>query len=68
LKLAKDIAELKAVSQDLMHANFCTMDGVYGMLSDMDVREQIGSLGQRIAQGDNQDIATLNEFVKQLEK
>ncbi len=68
LKLAKDIAELKAVSQNLMHANISTTDGIYGMLSENDVREQIGSLGQRIEQGGNDDIATLIELVKQLEE
>jgi hypothetical protein len=38
LKLAKDIAALKAVSQNLMHSNISIADGVYGILSDNDVR------------------------------
>lgn len=48
LKLAKDIATLKAVSQNLMHSNISITDGVYGILSDTDVREEIGRLGKRI--------------------
>jgi hypothetical protein len=44
LKLTKDIAELKAVSQNLMHANLSTTDGIYGMLSEMDVKRQIEGL------------------------
>jgi site-specific recombinase XerC len=44
LKNAKDIPALKAVSQNLMHANISITDGVYGILSQMDVREQITRL------------------------
>ena len=68
LKLAKNIAELKAVSQNLMHANISTTDGVYGMLSETDIREQISALGERIVKGNNNDISTLIELVKQMEK
>ncbi|MBT7988631.1 MAG: hypothetical protein HN769_01975 [Anaerolineae bacterium] len=46
LKLAKDIAALKAVSQNLMHSSISITDGVYGVLSDQDTKEQIASLGQ----------------------
>ncbi len=45
LKLAKDIAALKAVSQNLMHSNLSITDGVYGMLSGGSVKEQISLLG-----------------------
>ncbi len=41
LKLAKDVAALKAVSQNLMHASLSITDGVYGMLSTTDIKEQI---------------------------
>lgn len=47
LKNAKDIPALKAVSQNLMHANLSVTDGVYGILSEMNVREQIASLGKQ---------------------
>jgi hypothetical protein len=55
LKLAKDIAELKAVSQNLMHANLSIINGVYGVLSELDVKRQIESLGQSIKNSDNKD-------------
>jgi hypothetical protein len=45
LKLAKVIAALKAVSQNLMHSNISITDGVYGILSDTDVKGQISALG-----------------------
>jgi hypothetical protein len=46
IKNAKDIPALKAVSQNLMHANLSITDGVYGILSETDVREQISTLGK----------------------
>jgi len=46
LKQAKDIPALKAISQNLMHSNLSITDGVYGILSDMDVRQQISKLGK----------------------
>lgn len=46
LKNAKDIPALKAVSQNLMHSNLSITDGVYGILSDMDVRSEIHNLGK----------------------
>jgi hypothetical protein len=46
LKMAKDIQALKAVSQNLMHSNISITDGVYGILSDNDVRGQIAALGR----------------------
>jgi hypothetical protein len=46
LKNAKDIPALKAVSQNLMHSNLSITDGVYGILSDMDVKSEIHSLGK----------------------
>jgi hypothetical protein len=46
LKLAKDIAALKAVSQNLMHENLSITDGVYWILSEIDVRNQIAAIGK----------------------
>jgi hypothetical protein len=46
LKNAKDIPVLKAVSQNLMYSNLSITDGVYGILSDMDVRSEIHNLGK----------------------
>ena len=62
--MAKDIAELKAVSQNLMHSNLSITDGVYGILSETDVREQISSLGKR----ENQDKGEFENRIARLEK
>ena len=44
IKLAKDVAALKAVGQNLMHSNLSITDGVYGILSNNDVKQQIKEL------------------------
>ncbi len=46
LKQAKDIGDLKAVSQNLMHANIGITDGIYAILSTEDMQERIASLGK----------------------
>lgn len=66
IKLAKDIAALKAVSQNLMHSNLSITDGVYGILSDSDIREQISALGQKTPFSDIKDIGLLNPLLKQM--
>jgi hypothetical protein len=53
IKLAKDIAALKAVSQNLMHSNLSITDGVYGILSVTDIQNQIASLGSTAISGEN---------------
>ena len=68
LKNAKDVPALKAVSQNLMHANLSITDGIYGILSETDVREQINTLGNRTAQEDNKEISMLIELVKRIDK
>jgi hypothetical protein len=66
LKLARDIAALKAVSQKLMHSNISITDGVYGILSDNDVRGKIAELGQQISSSEKVDIEELKAMTKQL--
>ncbi|MBN1372938.1 MAG: site-specific integrase [Anaerolineaceae bacterium] len=44
VKNAKDIAELKAVSQNLMHSSINITDGVYGNLSAENAREILSGL------------------------
>lgn len=39
------MADLKAVSQNLMHGNVGVTDGIYTILSDQDRRERIRGLG-----------------------
>ena len=46
---------LKAVSQNLMHSNISITDGLYGILSDNDIKGQIAALGRMI---NSRDAAT----------
>lgn len=46
LKQARDIGDLKAVSQNLMHANIGITDGIYAILSTEDMQERIALLGK----------------------
>ena len=46
-RMLKTTPALKAVSQNLMHANISITDGVYGVLSSMDVKGEIAGLGKR---------------------
>lgn len=46
LKQAKNVGQLKAVSQNLMHRDLKTTDGIYGLLSEMDTQQKIASLGE----------------------
>jgi hypothetical protein len=63
--MAKDIQALKAVSQNLMHSNISIADGVYGILSDNDVREQIASLGQ-IVSSETSDIEEIKLLTRRV--
>lgn len=64
--MAKDIAALKAVSQNLMHSNISITDGVYGVLSDNDVKGQIATLGNPIASTDKNDIEEIKNITRQI--
>lgn len=46
VKKAKDIAQLKALSQNLMHANIGITDGIYGRLAEDDLAEIIQNFGE----------------------
>ena len=46
VKNARDISELKAISQNLMHANIGITDGIYGKLADDDLSEIISKFGK----------------------
>jgi integrase len=46
LKLARNMAEAKAISQNVMHASVVITDQVYGRMIADDVRDIIGSLGK----------------------
>ena len=53
LKLAHTMAEYKAVSMNLMHSHIGITDGIYAMLSDDDLKETIGRLGQQVSDAGN---------------
>jgi len=45
VKKSKDIAQLKAISQNLMHANIGITDGIYGKLAEDDLAEILKDFG-----------------------
>ena len=45
LKNSKNVADLKAVSQNLMHSSLTVTDSVYGVLSEDDRQKRISMLG-----------------------
>ncbi len=59
---ARDMADLKAVSQNLMDGNVGITDGIYAILSDQDGRDRIRGLGSE--QGDGSE---LGDVIGQLE-
>jgi len=65
LKNAKDISALKAISQNLMHANLSVTNGVYGVLSKMNVLEQIRRLGNKYSIDHEYDDKNLIQILKQ---
>jgi integrase len=46
VKKAKDIAQLKAISQNLMHANIGITDGIYGKLAEDDLADILSGFGE----------------------
>lgn len=70
IRMAKNIAALKAVSQNLTHSNLNITDGIYGILSKLDVREQIIGLGQTkglINGKEDEIVSQLKRILLQLE-
>jgi integrase len=63
IKNARTIAALKAVSQNLMHSSLKVTDGVYGILSDLDVQSEIRGLGSPVA--DEDILGKLRELLKE---
>ena len=45
VKKSKDIAQLKAISQNLMHANIGITDGIYGKLAEEDLADILSNFG-----------------------
>ena len=66
LKLAQDMADFKAISMNLMHANMSITDGIYAVLTEQDVSERITSLGQ--SPESEEDLASLlRQIANQIE-
>lgn len=66
LKQAKDIADLKAVSMNLMHSDIGVTDSIYAVLSDDDVRKRIEALGQENGGGDGADEDEIVRIVREV--
>jgi len=49
-----------------MHTNLSTTDGVYGILSENDVRGQIAAMGQNITSGEAVENEKLVPLLEQL--
>jgi integrase len=67
LKQSKTMAELKAISQNVMHSSVTITDQVYGQLVDNDVRRIIGGLGNNSASFPAEKLAELLEILKALQ-
>lgn len=65
---SEDVADLKAVSQNLMHANLSITDGVYGMLSVNAVGKRISKLGKHVQTGEYGKDDLRNELLEILTK
>jgi site-specific recombinase XerD len=46
LLLGQDVADLKAVSQNLMHSSLTITDSIYSVLTEKDLSERIATLGK----------------------
>ena len=71
MKQSKDVADLKAVSMNLMHSNLSITDEVYGILSVADVEKRISGLGRQLQAGPDfqEDLADqLIKLAMQLKK
>jgi site-specific recombinase XerC len=67
IKQARTIPELKAISQNLMHSSLTITDGVYGVLSGLDVANTIAGLGKsETSQADV--VRQLEALIAQLKK
>jgi len=68
---ANNIAELKAISQNLMHSSITVTDSIYGILSNNDVKNQLSEICERINSQSNKNnkdevIRMLKEILQKL--
>jgi len=66
---ARNPADLKAISQNVMHSNLATTDGIYGVLQDGDVAARIARMGGAGAETGNAEvIAQLEKLLAELKR
>ncbi len=63
---ARDVADLKAVSMNLMHSSIGITDSIYAVLSDRDMQERIARLGDSPAMALSRE-GLIAEFLQFLE-
>jgi hypothetical protein len=65
------MSDMNAISQNLMHTNISITDGIYGGLSEMNVKAQITSLGTEnisFTQDNFHELMQLNkELIRKIE-
>ncbi len=64
LKKARNMAEMKAISQNVMHASVTITDQVYGNLIGDDIKSTIAGLGQRSSDDISARLTELVELLK----
>lgn len=65
IKHARDMRELKAVSQNLMHSSISITDGIYGNLNNNDMAETIAGLVENL--GSSSDMQKLLQVLTKLQ-
>ncbi len=61
------MADFKAISMNLMHANMSITDGIYSVLSEQDIKDRIGSLNSDKKASKADVAALLRQLANQLE-
>ena len=68
IERAVTVADLKAISLNLMHANLTITDGVYGVLSENEVSSRIAKLGESVVDTTEDVVQQLEVIIKMLRK
>jgi site-specific recombinase XerC len=70
LKMAQDMGDFKAISQNMMHANLSITDGIYGMFSEDEVKNRITGLNNTSSKRDlsDEEIEKIREFMNKIGK
>jgi integrase len=68
IEQSEDVADLKAISQNLMHSNLSITDGVYGMLSVDAVGKRIEKISKSKLVAENTELSLANQLIELGEK